>query len=567
MASVARIAKIRFDNGLGSFREWVATAAVSGVGSDFYNPGETVNVTITQTSGGAAPPGVADTLELRIRANDWSGPAYRTIRTITLTPGSASQSTSFAVTLNGVAGDTPGWGYLMMDLYVRRTTVPTYEYDSWGGGVQTPPTGFTGPDTRSDRGQISTRVDVVNIANKTSHADPAYTGTYAALDTIFHRAIVYIPGTSTVAFPLNDVEVRMAIGTFSPLSNFDAQTVTPASTSSAYVERTYSVTDAYPAAATPYDVYVTTLQVPGVSSPTIIVSQTVQSFTVDPRVTAQQHLQIDDNSFGTAKNEPLKSMLSTQSGFIWVILKNARDEGLNGLTVSQTLTPVAPGTAINNSTTTTTQDSQAGVSGRLDWTASKPGGTWNKATDVTAPSTVDANTHLVGGTDALTLLAPDPRIRVLVGAGPYGTSADEDHWHPGDPLLVGLAVQNNVTRKLVTVDASPAPTMQVGRFNQTLGRAEYLDSDLTWKAAGEDATSYAWPLAQSLGDAQTWILVFADTSGFSHAGLFFIALAYVGGTPYSGPAFLDPVSKLANTHPSFAVDSIGLALTGKLSMR
>jgi len=122
--------------------------------------------------------------------------------------------------------------------------------------------------------------------------------------------------------------------------------------------------------------------------------------------------------------------------------------------------------------------------------------------------------------------------------------------------------------KLISPDVTPAPAAVVTRFNQALGRPEYLKADLTWVTLGAGATAYAHPLTASAGDPQTLIKTFSmPAATWTTADLFLIAVAYVGGTPYSRAAFAPVLSPAANSHGSFVLDPVGLALSGQLGFR
>jgi len=303
---------------------------------------------------------------------------------------------------------------------------------------------------------------------------------------------------------------------------------------------------------------------PGVPASSSITDDTI---TVDPRLTASHHFQVDDEVFAVAKNRPSKSMLSTETGFLAARFVTARTfAGVNGLSVTQTLDPVGPGTTIVGASVSATRDSQAGWTDLLAWTASKPGGNWLKTTDITAPADISADTHLVNGGDTLVLLAPNPNYRVIVGGGPAG--GEDNHLVPGSTLLVGVVMVDTSTGKLVTPDASPTPAVFLTRFNQALGRPEYLTAALTWVSAGAGATILAHPLTVSAGDPQTFVKTFAMPSAtWTTADLFMVGIAYVNGTPYTSPGNSPVVSAAANLHGGFVLDAVGLALTGGLSFK
>lgn len=543
MATLSRVARIRLDDTathITTFLQWISTAAVEQTAE-----GGSVVITTERTVLGATPPGDPATLTLSLY-ND----AGALITSFALNTTAASQTSTFFFTDTGLTGGVARHGTVEIALRATRTNVVAYDVES-DGSPNTQPAGF---DSHLDRGYI------IGTTTKTHAFSNVSAGGAKNNPAEYDESLFLRVTLGSISYVARALATVLSAGSLSGNTN---------STTAVIHDVTFTnvVDDRFTAGVTNVTATVTAPNATLTGLPyTVFTATTADSINVDPRLTASHHFQVDDNAFGIAKNVTSKSMLSTQSGFLWTIFKTARTlAGVNGLTVTQTLTPVNPGTAASQAGATSTQDSQAGVSVRLDWTASKPGGTWNKAVDITAPADIDADTHLITGTDVLTMLAPDPRLRVVVGAGPYGTSADDDHWHPGNALLVGLAVVNSETLAVLTPDASPAPSLILGRFNQTLGRAEYLDSDLIWKATN-GATLYAWPLAASAGDAQTFIKVFANTTSFNTADLFFIGKASVGGTPYSGPASIG-VAGASNGHAAYALDPVAFAAAGVLSFK
>jgi hypothetical protein len=256
--------------------------------------------------------------------------------------------------------------------------------------------------------------------------------------------------------------------------------------------------------------------------------------TIDPRLTCTHHFQTDDDVFGLSKDDNTNQMLATQSGFLWTIIKNARTEGVNSLSVTQTLDPVAAGTTITASDTTSTQDSQAGVSGRLDWTASKPGGTWNKTVDVTAPSDIDADTHLVNSTDVYTLLAVDPRVRVVVYLGQAGPGSSGRHLEPGDRLKATVTAFSTETRKRLTPDTGTV-VLTLIRWSEAQDRFEYLQADGTTWAEWIGTTTAAVGITMAdAGDGVTFITTLNATSGWGLNDIVAVnATLKISGTPYA----------------------------------
>lgn len=293
---------------------------------------------------------------------------------------------------------------------------------------------------------------------------------------------------------------------------------------------------------------------------------TDDTIAVDPRVIAGHHFQVDDDVFGLSKNEASKQMLSTQSGFLWTRITGARGTGINSITLTQTLDPSNPGTTVSGSSSTSTQDSQAGWSGRLDWTAVKPGGSWAKSVDITAPSDIDADTHLLSGTDTLTMLNVDPRVGVIVSMAPT-TDGEADHLKAGDNVTIVTTLYSRSTWKRLAPDSG---TIFVGliRWSVADSRFEYLASNgTTWTNWSGTTTTAATVAMTAAGDGVTFTKAFTSTSGWGSSDIVAVAIAaQIDGTPYG---FYTPRELVgtSNQHSGYSLDSLDLALNGLLSQR
>lgn len=471
---------------------------------------------------------------------------------------------TFYATSDGTAAGSPRSGTYRLRVvmwYGQRTNDGTfggYRVNSDGAIVRTGTTNLWATSVAvQDRGYIR--------ASTTATLTPSLlTWAYGETPTL----TVDLAATALMALPLT-----LVAGPDSGSSN----TVTDGHV------RTITVGDQFPAAATLYEPSITVPNSVLSGIPWTVLTVTGDDVIVDPRITAEHHLQVDANDYATPPDEHTGvkanlDRLTAELGFVGFRMVNAKGAGLNGLTVTETLTDAnnLVGTVINRSVVTATKGGEAGWSPNFtgaSWDESLPGGNWAHVLDITAPANADANTHLVDGSVNYVLLAPNPNYRVLVGGGPYEASnpqGDKDHWHPGDPLLVGLALidQSAGGVKLLTPDASPVPRVILGRFNQAFGRAEYYASDETWKAAGGGAIVDTWPLVASPGDPQTFIWQFSgiDTEEWTWADLFLIGLCSYNGTPYSGPATV-PVLSDANGHQGYALDAVGLALSGAIGFK
>lgn len=317
-------------------------------------------------------------------------------------------------------------------------------------------------------------------------------------------------------------------------------------------------------------VVATSLTVPNATLtglPDTVLTATNDTLNVDPRLTATHHFQVDDNTFATSKNDTTKAMLSTQSGFLATRLVTARTAaGVNSLTVTQTLTPAGPGTAVSGSSATATRDTQAGWTDLLAWTSSKPGGTWNKATDVTAPADIDADTHLIAGTDAYTLLAPDPRVSVMVSFGAT-TASEDDHLYAGDATAVTVTAFSRDSGKRLAPDAGTVFARLV-RWNRTAARFEYLAADgTTWTAWTSSTTVADQHAMADAGDGVTFTKALTTTAGWGATDIVAVQVNLkIGGTPY-GFYVGRELTGTANSHAAYALDPAAFALAGIVSYR
>lgn len=541
MAVVSRVATLKFDDGLAvpSSRTWVATAVTQDTAA-----GGSVDITVTQTTAGATPPGEANTLTLNLY--DDSGGL---VRAYTLTPGSASQTVTFHFTADGTSTGAARCGTVEIAIRATRTDVVAYDYET-DGSPATAPTGFTA--TQVDRGWVrGTTTLVEDISNTSLGGAPTEPAAYD--ESLFVRTTA-----GAVSYVARALTVTLSAGSVTGSTN---------STTAVTRDVTFSnvCDDRFPAAVTTVGVTVTVPNATLTGQPAwTFTTTTDDTITVDPRLTASHHFQVDDDVFGTTKNDTTKQMLSTQSGFLWTRLVNARSTGINGLTVTQTLDPVNPGTTISGSTVTATRDSQAGWTDKLDWTSAKPGGSWAKSVDVTAPADIDADTHLLSGTDTLTMLNTDPRIQVMVRVGPSAAGSEDRHLRPGDGVKVAVCPFNRVTRKKITADA--APTIALVRYDVTNGW-EYLSTGGAWVDWSGGVAADSFTTIADPADTECWSYTFSSTSGWGSTDIVAVQVTFnFAGTPYGFYVPRELVGS-ANGHDGYALDAPGLALSGALSFR
>lgn len=541
MAVVSRIAKVRIaDTATGLiFREWVATAVTQDTAA-----GASVDVTITQTTGGATPPGVANTLTLNLYTD-----AGALIRAFTLTPSSSSQTVSFFFTADGTSGGATRAGTVEIAIRATRTDVGTYDVES-DGSPNTPGAGNTSTTDRGwIRGTTTATTTLSNVALGGAKSQPAeYDESIFARTTL--GAALYVARALTVA---------VSGGGLSGATN---------STASGNWDVSFAnvVDDRFPAAVT---VAASSLTVPNATltgQPATVLTATNDTLDVDPRLTASHHFQVDDATFATSKNDTSKSMLSTQSGFLAARIVTARTAaGVNGLTVTQTLTPVGPGTAVSGSSSTATRDTQAGWTDLLAWTSSKPGGTWNKASDVTAPSDIDPDSYLLAGTDAYTMLAPDPRVSVMVSFGTT-TASEDDHLHAGDATSITVTAFSRDTGKRLAPDAGTVMA-RLTRWNRTASRFEFLAADgSTWTAWTGTTTVADQHALTDAGDTVTFTKNLSSTNWGTTDLVAVQVTLKIGGTPY-GFYIGRELTGTYNKHSGVALDPVAFALGGLVSFR
>lgn len=281
----------------------------------------------------------------------------------------------------------------------------------------------------------------------------------------------------------------------------------------------------------------------------------------DPRLTLTHLKQSNDNAYGTPPliKDDKPNRLVTDLAFVAARVRNANGVGQNSITWQRYLrdSGLLVADVINDSVITTTRGGEAGWDPTLaPWSAALPGGAWVHRRTITSPSSATGSDMLLNNDYNFVLLAPDPSLRVIIGAAPVGDAAIKDHWHPGDPMLIGLALFNGTSGVVVPIDAGTASVF-IGRFNQTLGRAEYYDVDETWKHL-TTTQAYAWPLADSAGDANVKVLTFSDTSAFDNSTLRFVGYCERNGTPYSGPS-IELAMGTANGHRVNAFDGADFA--------
>lgn len=534
MAFVSRISTLTFSGATGN-RSWVATAAVQDTAA-----GSSVVITTAQTSGGATPPSVADVLTLRVKNE-----AGTIILAFVLTPGSASQTSTFFFTNDGTNTGTNRAGTLIIDIQATRTSLGTYDYET-DGSPATAPTGF--PATVVDRGWIRGSTTSTLVLSNAS-AGGAKNSPAEFDESLYTRVTLGADLYEAKAF-------TVALSNTTPSLT---STTNSAATGNFDITFTTVVDERYPAASNTTASTTTSPDSANTATAYVPLTKTEDSMLADPRLTKSHHFQVDNNTFSVALNDTTKQMLNSQTGFIATRFVGSRGTGINGLSVTSVLTPVAPGTAKTASSTTATRDTQLGWTDLLTWDSSKPGGTWNKTDDITAPADIDGATYIVGADDALVMLAPDPRISLFVGAG--NLSVLTEHWNAGKSLTIGCALQNGAVKTAFLAGSAKCSLI---RFNGATGTTEFLNASMEW-VTGD--TAYEHVMSASAGDAKLALITIsaAVTEVTTPANkvwgaqdLFVSGVAKTAdGTPYTGKATVG-VLGTANQHSAYAFNPTSL---------
>lgn len=266
------------------------------------------------------------------------------------------------------------------------------------------------------------------------------------------------------------------------------------------------------------------------------------------------HLQIDNNMLNPSLNTTGRR--TSELGFYSVKITNRRSQAVNGasgvisLQDDASLSPAV----VSSSLTTATVNGNAGYVPLQAWDEPLPGGGWDlwASTQFTKDGNSTNESRKATGQFDFSLLARNPNLSVLVGGGPSTIGAEGNHWHPGQDLLVGVALYDAATNNLGTPDSSPAPYLNIGRFRPDLGKAEYLNitadqNGVILTAVWAELTPSTNPppiplipsnLAVSGGDSRVFVNTIsgAITAQWTQPmiDLFAVGHLRVGGTPYSG---------------------------------
>lgn len=567
MAVVSRVTTLALNNGTGT-RTWQSTAATQDTAA-----GSSVVITTTIASSGLTPPGQADTVTMSLRVDGGS----TVVRSYSLTPGSASQNSTFHFTADGQVASAARAGTLRIRLDVDKSTgalTDRYTANSDNTTGQSLPALWS--VSQRDQGWVRSTTTYTstmsNISLGGGKTEPAQFP-----EDLYAR--VTLGATAFQSWP---VTLSLTNGAQTPRSSSVSATATFDRTWSGTSTSTGRVNRGFPALSSSFTLEAS----PGNAtltgqSWTTFTGSTTDTLQVDPRLTAVHLLQLDDNLYGTpplSKQESSGDRPSTSIGYLSTAIHAARGSatdttvtgGVNGVTVTLNLQAASgAGTAITGTVATQAEGGEDGWQDEfLIWTSSLPGGAWNKTVTVDGPADISGvSTYLRNSSAQYQLLAArSPFIEVIAGGGMSGEQGD--HFTAGSGLLVGASLYNSKTSEIVAPDASPVPVASFVRFNPTTGLGEYLDSDLTWKVSTDGVPIPSFTMTQSPTDSRVYTKSFtpSETSGWGDVDFFAIPLLYTLAVAYS-TKFQVSVVGSANTHSGFGLDALDLALNGTLSLK
>lgn len=600
------MAKIHLDGVDGDRHYTVATENINpsseptDLGTWQKNPGNSFSLLLEWDTTGLPTYGQANSFRVETRLPNGAAIGSAWTGTISGTSGSAIHTMHLDDDpLNETLG-TARSGMLELYIFVERTDLGTWSADSRGGG--SPPTTH---DWAEGYVRSTSQLASFSLSNVSSGgAEPA---SWAFDDKIYWTASIDAQSYNAGLNLTLNIEDDTTETTYQSITDSTASGVDYAAQSNGDGSR---IDNSYPASSSVLDIELEwqSLAFGGdtqmvwrsdgthTGGPTYeserILSE-VSRMTVDPRITIDHHMQINDNSFATppgSLDENSKQRLTADLAFVGFRLTNARGEGINNVTSTELLEDasslVSPG--INRSVATQTQGGEDGwVASWATWDSALPGGAWNHTIEFT---TSYATGLEVNDSDEYVLLAKNPNFIVVCGGGHDQASEAGLHWRVGNELLVGATLFDIAADKSIAVDDSsdldpggqayPRAYTIIARFNLSTGTAQYYDQDGTWKNVKDNPGAvYEWQMISikrsnelqgngSIGDDHTYVVTVdaADTENWGLADLFFVPIVYRSGTPYSIWGITGAIGP-ANTHTGYAVDAVSLALHGVLGTR
>lgn len=557
MAVVSRISTIRITdtatNSLG--KQFQATATVQDTAA-----GSSVAVTYVQSDIGVPLMSDPDTATLTFV--DDAGNVIRTV-TLRITPG--TDNITFFFTANGNSGGGNRCGTIEMKIRITKTTGgPTNTYDvDTDGSPNTPPSAHTMRtlDRGYIRGTTTVTEAISNISLGGGKNSPAQFG-----ESLFVRLTQ--ADQSYVARALS-IAVSNTTPALSQNTNSSTATTRDVTFSSVVDKR-------FPAASTSVGV---TATIPNTTLGTgipdyIFTSTTDDTLSIDPRLTCEHLMQMDNSSFQTPPltlNDADDQRLGSQLAYISTNVRAARGTkvgsaitgGVNGISLD-TLLESQVDTNIEtsqNAGLTATQGGEAGwISTFMTWSNSLPGGVWRKTVTIdTASSSVLTNAYLVQPTIDYTLIAVDPRIGIH--AGITNPSDTADHLKAGDDIDVVAWIMNTATGGKEQADSG---SMMVGvvRYNPDNNYLERLlsdtdDTSAAWEQWDQNELLNYFAMTPLVADANVFFKQFSATSGWGELNTRFLFKATLAGTPYEGIVTIEITGK-ANPHSNNEFDPVGI---------
>lgn len=549
MAVVSRISTVKL-TAVADTRTVTATAVIQDTAA-----GLSVNITAAQVAVGAAPPDEPDLVDVEFyMEGDTTGPIINI--SFTTLQAQLPVTKTFYFTTNGLVGGVARAGTVGINLRIRRTGTPAgaTDYDVDGYNIRsTKPAAYT--ISQQDKGWIRATTTAVDILSNVA-AGGAKTLPFAYPNTVYIRKTLgHTPyKSSTITLALGSV-LSSAIA--SATATFDATFAG-------------AVTNAFPASSSNQTTGNTLGNSPltGLAF-TVFTTDTTDSALVDPRLTTNHLLLTNSNVFttppysSTAVSSRLR--LTSDLDFFTTNLRNAQGTwvgnvitgGQNGITITQSLadngglvTPIA------NTSVTSTQGGEAGWCAMKAWDSVLPGGGWTKTVTITAPATITGATYLLNSSIVYTLLAANPSNKAVVSASPPNAN-ENDHWHPGDPLVIGLTVMSVSTKTTLVSDAA-SQFVSIFRTNTSTNKFEYLATDYTWLPL--TSTVYdLFALTVSATDANLYQLTFtgAQTANWGYLDLYVLGVLTVGKVPIQDIRLV-PVVDGKNRHSRYGFDPTGL---------
>lgn len=541
------------------FRATTGAGAATGAKSNEtfeLNAGASVVIHFRTGATGVTPPDVANTVTVDVFEDNSSA----VIRTFTAASATVDEGFTFFATSNGQSGGTARAGTYRVRIRAQRTDVGTYDVNSDNGG--TPPAAGS-----SDFGKGYLRAGTA--FSSFVYSDASLGGAAPTNNRFVYPKSQFFRATlgDQVVQNASDVVRSITLQQFqaSVQKSIGTANVSLATPGVLDITRTGGVGSAsgvnndFLVGDTNTDVRLTALNstlslqpwthftsLPsgwtGTNSGTLGSGNTQADksalYTVDPRITFTQLLQLNSSTFATppsSTNVASGQRLTSDLAFLAARATDANGGGVNGLAWTEKLWDA--GNLISSegspwksrSTTSATQGGQAGWSDAfMTWDAQLPGGGWTQKEVITSSKATGLE---AANTRSLTLLAANSNILVIARITP-ASGNEADHVHAGDDVTAVVTVIHASDAQQVAPDA--APSFFLLRYNPSAARLEYLDGSYAWQSA-VGGTFVSHSTTAAAGDAKTFTKTFtgAQTAGWGNTDLLgIVGRAVVGSTPY-----------------------------------